>query len=215
MLLLASAFTQVRGVGVVAWDTGPGQARGWPAALAAALADGAVLGRGKLAGYLETGGGCDLLGPGAAGTDADFAAVRDTLARHYQLAIVDSGNDLRGDGWRRAVDASDQLVVTIPASSATAGSAAVRLLDALERDGRRRLVRHAVTVVTAAPGRFDAGRRDADLATIQRHFAGRTRAMHVVPHDRALAGGAANAAAAGAATRAAWLRIAAEVADGL
>jgi MinD-like ATPase involved in chromosome partitioning or flagellar assembly len=214
-LLLAAAFGQVRGVGVIAWDAGSGDPGGRPAALVTALAGGVPLGRGQLATYLDDRGGCDVLGPGAADTDADFGAVRDTLARLYQLAIVDSGNDLRGEAWHRVVEASDQLVVTIPAASSASGSAAVRLLDRLERDGQRRLVRHAVTVVTAAGGRLDAMRHDADLAAIQRHFASRTRAVHVVPNDRALAAGPARFGSAGAATRAAWLRIAAEVADGL
>ncbi len=200
---------------MVAWDTSPADERSRGAALANLATGGAQPGRGQLGGYLDPpGDGHDVLGPGAAGSDAAFAAVRNTLARHYQLAIVDSGTD--GETWQRVVDASDQLLVIISAASGASGSAAVRLLDQLERDGQRRLVRHAVTVITAAAGRFDAVRRDSDLSTIQGHFGSRTRVVHVVPHDKVIASaGPTRFEALSAATRTAWLRIAADIANGL
>ncbi len=202
-------------MGVVAWDTGTADDRSRGAALASLAAGGTQPGRGQLGGYLDPpGDGYDVLGPGAAGSDAGFAAVRNTLARHYQLGIVDSGTD--DDIWQRVVDASDQLLVVIAASGGASGSAAVRVLDQLERDGQRRLVRHAVTIITAAAGRFEAVRRDSDLSTIQGHFGSRTRVVHVVPHDKVItSAGPARFDALSAATRTAWLRIAADIARGL
>jgi hypothetical protein len=118
-------------------------------------------------------------------------------------------------------------------------NAAAHLLDRLEHGGRRRLVREAITVVTAPPSRIrvDAsapGRRGGaphrgrghgpagrpggrdQLAAIERHFGPRTRAVHVVPFDRTIgAGGPIGYDDVSSATRDAWLRIAADVADGL
>jgi hypothetical protein len=88
---------------------------------------------------------------------------------------------------------------------------AARMLDHLEQNGRHRLVRQAVTVVSMPPSR-----RDLDVPSISRHFAARTRTVMYAPYERLIDSGepirywqlSGN-------SRAAWLRIAAAVAEGL
>ena len=59
----------------------------------------------------------------------------------------------------------------------------------------------------------DAGR--VDLDAIEAHFRGRTRALHHVPHDRHLeAGAVTDPDQLRPDTQAAWLDVAASVADG-
>src|SRR5262249_34977240 len=67
---------------------------------------------------------------------------------------------------------------------------AVKLLDRLEDSGQRRLVREAITVITAPQGRLEPARRELDASAIGQHFGSRTRVVHVVPFDRVLASGA-------------------------
>lgn len=272
-LMLATTFGRLRGGYVLAWDVASDSVSGpSPLALRALgpSVDAASGDLARLTRYVRRLGDatCDVLAgdrPVAdidAGLDPDdpdaFAATRDVLERAYRLLVVDSGGDPEAATWHAALDASDLLVVTMSAAGASANAAA-RLLERLERVGRRRLVREAVTVVTAAPSRIRvdasqpggskpgsgqpdsnrgrgrhgliasaiaarrahghtgraAGGRD-QLAAIERHFGARTRAVHVVPFDRAIgAGGPIGYDDVSAATRDAWSRIAADVADGL
>jgi MinD-like ATPase involved in chromosome partitioning or flagellar assembly len=117
---------------------------------------------------------------------------------------------LRADNWQAAVDATDQLVVTMSARNDSAETAA-RLLDHLEQTGRRELVRRAVTVVS-----MPLHRQDADPKAIESHFEQRCRVVVRVPYDRHLdSGSPVNYNALSAESRRAWLRVAALVADGL
>jgi MinD-like ATPase involved in chromosome partitioning or flagellar assembly len=164
----------------------------------------------------------DLVPADALAATGPYGTARDALEPAYRVLVVDPGAEPDLGLWYEILDASDQLVVTMSAVGPSAQGAA-RLLATLERDGRQRLVREAVTVATAAPSRI---RVDASgsggpavaggIETIERHFGGRTRAVHVVPHDRAIgAGGPIDLDDVATATRDAWLRIAIDVADGL
>ena len=82
------------------------------------------------------------------------------VSRFYKLIFVDTGNNVRAENWQAAIDATDQLVVTMSARNDSAETAA-RMLDHLEQTGRHRLVRQAVTVVSMPPSR-----RDLDLPPI-------------------------------------------------
>jgi MinD-like ATPase involved in chromosome partitioning or flagellar assembly len=139
-----------------------------------------------------------------------FADIRDIVSRFYKLIVVDTGNNVRAENWQAAIDATDQLVVTMSARNDSAETAA-RMLDHLEQSGRRRLVREAVTIVSMPPSR-----KDIDLPWIQRHFAARTRAVLLAPYERLIdSGEPLRYRSLSAPTREAWLRIAASVARGL
>jgi MinD-like ATPase involved in chromosome partitioning or flagellar assembly len=143
-------------------------------------------------------------------TAAAFGDIRDVVSRFYKLIFVDTGNNVRAQNWQAAIDATDQLVVTMSARNDSAETAA-RMLDHLEQSGRQRLVRQAVTVVSMPPSR-----KDIDLPSIQRHFAARTRAVLLAPYERLLdSGEPIRYPLLSSSTRDAWLRVAAEVASGL
>jgi MinD-like ATPase involved in chromosome partitioning or flagellar assembly len=143
-------------------------------------------------------------------TAAAFAEIRDVVSRFYKLIFVDTGNNVRAQNWQAAIDATDQLVVTMSARNDSAETAA-RMLDHLEQSGRQRLVRQAVTVVSMPPSR-----REINLPPIQRHFAARTRAVLLAPYERLIdTGEPIRYDQLSTATRNAWLKIAAAVAAGL
>ncbi|MEU8259538.1 chromosome partitioning protein [Micromonospora sp. NPDC048999] len=143
-------------------------------------------------------------------TAAAFAEIREVVSRFYKLIFVDTGNNVRAQNWQAAMDATDQLVVTMSARNDSAETAA-RMLDHLEQSGRQRLVRQAVTVVSMPPSR-----KEIDLPAIQAHFAARTRAVLLAPYERLIdTGEPLRYGQLSAATRDAWLKIAAAVAEGL
>ncbi|MGK5445300.1 chromosome partitioning protein [Micromonospora sp. URMC 105] len=143
-------------------------------------------------------------------TAAAFAEIREVVSRFYKLIFVDTGNNVRAQNWQAAMDATDQLVVTMSARNDSAETAA-RMLDHLEQSGRQRLVRQAVTVVSMPPSR-----KEIDLPAIQEHFAARTRAVLLAPYERLIdSGEPIRYGGLSSATRDAWLKIAAAVAEGL
>jgi MinD-like ATPase involved in chromosome partitioning or flagellar assembly len=143
-------------------------------------------------------------------TAAAFAEIRDVVSRFYKLILVDTGNNVRAQNWQAAIDATDQMVVTMSARNDSAETAA-RMLDHLEQQGRHRLVRQAVTIVSMPPNR-----RDLDLPAISRHFAARTRTVLTAPYERLIdTGEPIRYGQLSASSRLAWLRIAAAVAEGL
>ncbi|MDG4822322.1 chromosome partitioning protein [Asanoa sp. WMMD1127] len=143
-------------------------------------------------------------------TAAAFAHIRDVVSRFYKLIFVDTGNNVRAQNWQAAIDATDQLVVTMSARNDSAETAA-RMLDHLEQTGRHRLVRQAVTVVSMPPSR-----REIDLPPIESHFAARTRAVLLAPYERLIdTGEPIRYAGVSKESRDAWLKIAAAVAEGL
>ncbi|WP_425561538.1 MinD/ParA family ATP-binding protein [Micromonospora olivasterospora] len=143
-------------------------------------------------------------------TASAFAELREVVSRFYKLIFVDTGNNVRAQNWQAAMDATDQLVVTMSARNDSAETAA-RMLDHLEQSGRQRLVRQAVTVVSMPPSR-----KEIDLPAIQNHFAARTRAVLLAPYERLIdTGEPIRYGQLSSATRDAWLKIAAAVAEGL
>ncbi|WP_425413492.1 chromosome partitioning protein [Micromonospora rhizosphaerae] len=143
-------------------------------------------------------------------TAAAFGEIREVVSRFYKLIFVDTGNNVRAQNWQAAMDATDQLVVTMSGRNDSAETAA-RMLDHLEQSGRQRLVRQAVTVVSMPPSR-----KEIDLPAIQQHFAARTRAVLLAPYERLIdTGEPIRYGQLSSATRDAWLKIAAAVAEGL
>jgi MinD-like ATPase involved in chromosome partitioning or flagellar assembly len=143
-------------------------------------------------------------------TATAFAEIREVVSRFYKLIFVDTGNNVRAQNWQAAIDATDQLVITMSARNDSAETAA-RMLDHLEQSGRHRLVRQAVSVVSMPPSR-----KELDLPAIERHFAARTRTVLLAPYERLIdTGEPIRYGQLSSATRDAWLAIAAAVAEGL
>lgn len=139
-----------------------------------------------------------------------FAEIREVVSRFYKLIMVDTGNNVRAENWQAAIDATDQLVVTMSARNDSAETAA-RMLDHLEQTGRQRLVRQAVSIVSMPPSR-----KELDVPAIERHFAARTRAVLFAPYERMLdSGEPLDYARLTQESQDAWLAIAASVAEGL
>ncbi|MGH9245355.1 MAG: MinD/ParA family ATP-binding protein, partial [Acidimicrobiales bacterium] len=139
-----------------------------------------------------------------------FRDIREVVSRFYKLIIVDTGNNVRAPNWQAAVDASDQLVLTMSARNDSAETAA-RMLDHLEQTGRHLMVRKAVTVVS-----MPASRKDIELPSIRRHFGARTRSVLVAPYESLLdSGEPIRYSMLSRPSRRSWLRIAATVAEGL
>ncbi|MCY1143831.1 ParA family protein [Actinoplanes sp. Pm04-4] len=139
-----------------------------------------------------------------------FGEIREIVSRFYKLIFVDTGNNVRAQNWQAAMDATDQLVITMSARNDSAETAA-RMLDHLEQSGRQRLVRQAISVVSMPPTR-----KDIDLPAIQRHFAARTRAVLLAPYEKLIdSGEPIRYGHLSSNTKDAWLKIAAAVAEGL
>jgi MinD-like ATPase involved in chromosome partitioning or flagellar assembly len=231
VLLLAMTFGQKRGGYVLAWDNNETQGtlgmRGQQDFHSRTVRDlmrdidhfhGAHGRVGDLSQYVRSQGEgmFDVLASDESATAGEmltadsFGSLREVVSRFYKLIFVDTGNNVRAENWQAAIDATDQLVVTMSARNDSAETAA-RMLDHLEQNGRHRLVRQAVTVVSMPPSR-----RDLDVPSITRHFAARTRTVLVAPYERLIdSGEPIRYPQLSAQTRLSWLRIAAAVADGL
>jgi len=154
----------------------------------------------------------DLDPAGAASIDADaFRKLHATLSRFYRVLVIDTGNNMRASNWEAAVETADQLVIVSTIREDTAYGAA-SLLDGLRQKGHSDKVDQAVTIL-ASPA------KNADEQLSERlhdHFGQLTRAVVDVPYDPALvAGGPLVIDALAPATREAWLRATAAIAEGL
>ncbi len=149
---------------------------------------------------------------GAASIDAEaFRQLHATLARFYRVLVVDTGNNMRASNWQAAVAAADQLVIVSTVREDTAQSAAW-LVDGMRAIGQLASVQNAVTVLTAPSKTPDA----ALSKRLHDHFGQLTRTVLDVPHDAALVdGGPINYDALTTASREAWLRVSAAIAEGL
>jgi MinD-like ATPase involved in chromosome partitioning or flagellar assembly len=230
-LMLGYTFGRARGGFVLTWDNNETQGtlgmRAQPYLHARTVrdllrdldrfrGDGGRIG--ELAAYVRSqeDGMFDVLASDEAATAGEmltaraFRDIRAVVGRFYKLLLVDTGNNVRAENWQAAVDASDQLVITMSARNDSAETAA-RLLDHLEQTGRVELVRRAVVVVTMPPHRKDVNPRP-----IERHFDARCRIVVRVPYDKHVDSGApVRYAALSDESRRAWLGVAAAVADGL
>jgi MinD-like ATPase involved in chromosome partitioning or flagellar assembly len=231
VLLLAMTFGQKRGGYVLAWDNNETQGtlgmRAQQDFHARTVRDmmrdlhlfrGAQGRVGDLSQYVRAQGEgmFDVLASDESATAGEmltanaFGEIREIVSRFYKLIFVDTGNNVRAQNWQAAMDATDQLVVTMSARNDSAETAA-RMLDHLEQSGRQRLVRQAISVVSMPPTR-----KDIDLPAIQRHFAARTRAVLISPYEKLIdSGEPLRYAQLSTDTKNAWLKIAAAVAEGL
>jgi MinD-like ATPase involved in chromosome partitioning or flagellar assembly len=130
--------------------------------------------------------------------------VLDLLRRTHEVICVDTGNNVESPNWQTVLQAADQLVVTtVPREDAA--FTADWMLDLLNEAGMQDMVANAVTLLSCpSPNPTPLVE---DLAA---HFAGRTRAVVVVPYDMALESGSQiEYSDLAPATRRAWLRAAA------
>jgi MinD-like ATPase involved in chromosome partitioning or flagellar assembly len=139
----------------------------------------------------------------------DYREVAAVLERFYSLVLTDCGPGLLHSAMRAILPAADQLVVVSVPSLDGARSASLTL-DWLEQHGYQQLARSSVVVINAVRER---GLVDVDK--LEAHFARRCRAVVRVPFDRHLETGAEIVLDELApATRRAYIRLAAAVADG-
>ncbi|RRJ87535.1 hypothetical protein EG850_04340 [Gulosibacter macacae] len=143
--------------------------------------------------------------------DDAFSRLHRTLSRFYRIMVVDTGNNMRASNWEAALDVADQLVVVSTAREDTAASAAW-LADGLRERGYGELLANAVTIISS-PSEKD----DEDLhRKLEAHFAKLTRAVVSVPYDQEFVGGGElDIPRLQPATREAWRRAAAVIAQGL
>jgi putative peptide zinc metalloprotease protein len=136
------------------------------------------------------------------------SAVR-LMDQHYNLILLDTGTGILDSATQGILRMADQLIlVTVP--SLDGARAASLTLDWLDQNGYRALVRGAVAVLNQ--------HREGTLVRVDRveeHFRQRCRATVTVPCDPHLEAGAqSELGQLREPTRDAYLRLAAEVADG-
>jgi len=232
-MLLAATFGLQRGGYTLAWDNnGTRGTLGWRSAhtehsrtavdlhqALPQLGRGGTVRIGDLDGFVrtQTTEQFDVLASdedasSAASMDADaFRSLHQVLSRFYRVLVIDTGNNMRASNWQAAVLAADQIVVVSTIREDTAQSAAWAL-DALRAAGAGDAVRSAVTILSAPDPKVDRDLRKR----LRSHFGALTRAVVEVPYDAALvSGGPIQYERLKPATRDAWLRATAVVADGL
>jgi MinD-like ATPase involved in chromosome partitioning or flagellar assembly len=141
--------------------------------------------------------------------DEDYRELAGVLERFYSLILTDCGPGLLHSAMRAILPMADQLVVVAAPSLDGARSASLTL-DWLRRHGHEALAASSVVVINAIRG---GGL--VDVNKLEDHFARRCRTVIRVPFDRHLETGAEIVLAELApATRQAYVRLAAAVADG-
>ncbi|MGI8418002.1 MAG: MinD/ParA family ATP-binding protein, partial [Nakamurella sp.] len=143
-----------------------------------------------------------------------FRALHRSLSRFYRILVIDTGNNVKAQNWRAAVDLVDRLVVVSSFRGDTAGGASWTL-DHLMEMGHGQKVANAVTILSAPKQTADPDQK-AMHSRFREHFAARTRVVLDVPFDPALVDGDSIIYdALSPATREAWLHVAAAIAEGL
>ncbi|MFY0408624.1 hypothetical protein [Solicola sp. PLA-1-18] len=233
VLMSGYTFGTVRGGGVVAWDNnetrGTLGVRGLRAnhnntarellAARERFSDVFRARLGDLGGYVRSQGEAhfDLLAsdeqPGVTGTihADDFRNLHHLLNRFYRMVLVDTGNNIRAENWLAAVDSADLLVVTTTVREDT-GYSGLWMLDALVAEGRQDLVARSITILSDP-----AQNVDKELAeSLTQAYASRSKHVVRVPFDRVLVSGSVvDYSRLSDATRNAWLRACAAMAEAL
>jgi len=139
----------------------------------------------------------------------EYQRVCLALARYFDIVITDSGTGLVHSTMRGTLELADRLIV-VGSPTVDGASRASKTLDWLLAHGHERLVEDAVLVLCQ-----DRGSHRVDHAQLYRHFAERCRHVIEIPADQHLySGGVIDPAMLQPATRQAYLRLAAVVADG-
>jgi putative peptide zinc metalloprotease protein len=139
----------------------------------------------------------------------DYRDLVDTLDRHYNMVLVDTGTGILDDAIRGILEEADQLVVVMP-PALDGGRVAAMTLDWLDQHGHGELVAGAVAVVNSV-----RGSGPLELDRLEEHFRSRCASVHRIPWDPVLEAGAHSALVdLRPATRAAYLELAGAVAEG-
>lgn len=141
--------------------------------------------------------------------EQDFHTAVELLEVHYNLVCLDTGTGVLESAAKGILQLADQIVV-VTAPSLDSARTASSTLDWLDRNGYADLVENAVAVVNAV-----RPRSQLELDRVVEHFGQRCREVVRVPWDPHLEAGAESALELlQPATRNAYLRLAAAVADG-
>ena len=141
--------------------------------------------------------------------DGDYREVSSILERFYSVIITDCGTGILHSTMRGILDLSDQLIV-VTAPSLDGGRSAALTLDWLDQHDRRDLVENAVVVINSI-----RPKGLIDLTELEEHFRQRCREVIRVPFDPHLEAGAETSLEELMPdTRAAYMELAAAVADG-
>jgi putative peptide zinc metalloprotease protein len=139
----------------------------------------------------------------------DYRHLVDTLDRHYNLVLVDTGTGILDDAIQGILEEADQLVVVMP-PALDGGRVAAMTLDWLDQHGHHDLVSGSVAVVNAV-----RGSGPLELDRLEEHFRARCASVLRIPWDPVLEAGAHSAVAElRPETRAAYLELAGAVAEG-
>lgn len=142
----------------------------------------------------------------------DFDRLHAVVAKYFRLIFVDSGNDESAERWLRMIDHTDQLVIATTALGEHAEAGALLLEALAQRDEHSaKLAAGAVVIVSQSEksSTLNAARE------VAKGFESLARVAVSVPFDRAMHGGKLRYDDLAPATRRAWLRAAAAVAEGL
>ena len=140
----------------------------------------------------------------------DYRRVSELLEHHYNLILLDTGTGILDSATRGILDLADQLVVVM-APSLDGARAASLTLDWLEEHDYNGLVSGAVAVVNAVRPKDTL----VELGRVEEHFNLRCRDVVRIPWDPHLEAGAeTHPEDMRSATRSAYLRLAASVAEG-
>nr|WP_176704985.1 AAA family ATPase [Arthrobacter sp.]AXV46602.1 partitioning protein ParA [Arthrobacter sp.] len=144
-------------------------------------------------------------------TGNDVDTIHAVAAKYYRLLVMDSGNVDRGSDWARMIAHTNQLVVPTTTMEDRAEAALLTLKALHERDEHAaRLAENAVVIISQwQPGEKAVADRIAE------GFRPFVREVLTVPFDPALKSGRIVHSALSPASRRAWLRATAAVAQGL
>jgi MinD-like ATPase involved in chromosome partitioning or flagellar assembly len=142
----------------------------------------------------------------------DFDRLHAVVTKYFRLILVDSGNDESAERWLRMIDHTDQLVIATTALGEHAEAGALLLEALAQRD------EHSARLAAAAVVIVSQSEKSSSLAAargVADGFGSLARIAVSVPFDRAMHGGKLRYDDLAPATRRAWLRAAAAVAEGL
>lgn len=139
----------------------------------------------------------------------DYLDVVAALDGHYGIVLLDTGTGIMDNVTAGLLSAADQLVLVLGPGLDEARAASLTF-DWLEERGGRQLVADALAVVN-----LTGPTADVNMEAILEHFAGRCRGVHLIPFDPHLAsGGVIDPSALASQTVDAYLRLAADAAEG-
>ncbi len=141
----------------------------------------------------------------------DYCHVMSWLTQLFPIVVTDTGTSMVSSVMRGILPMASQAII-VSSTVAEDATVAAFTLDRLSETGFSELASRAVSVITVTTG----DERSAKTQAIIRTFAERTRVAVVVPYDEAVRErGVFSLDAVNQKTRLAYLKVAAEVVEGL